>query len=68
MNCPDSRKGPLEKRIRQAAELFREKTGGKWPVVCRVPEALVRGRTYPRVSGLKVRSDTDLEPGVFVFE
>lgn len=68
MNCPDSGKGSLEKRIRQAAELFSEKTGGKWPVVCRVPESLLRGRTHPRVSGLKVRPDTDLQPGVFIFE
>ena len=68
MNCPDSGKGSLEKRIRQAAELFREKNGGKWPFVCRVPESLLKGRTHPRVSGLKVRRDAGLEPGVFVFE
>ncbi len=66
MICPDSGKGPLDKRIKEAAEIYLEKEGGMWPKICRVPEELLRGKDYPHVPGIKVVPDPSIRPGVFV--
>jgi len=66
MLCPDSGKGSLEKRIKEAADNYL-KERGRWPKVCYVPTTLLKGKEYPQVPGTKVLSDDNLQPGDFRF-